>query len=247
MWHIGVDEAGRGPVLGPLVVTAFALPASEIPLLHEMGITDSKKITKNKRQKMYDWLIETSEQRGWEYHIHTSSPAEIDYAMTLGTLNEHEATLFSHCISKLRCSVNEGMIKLDACDVNATRFGERIEEKLHSWLKDGEWEIDSRHGADEIFPVVGAASILSKVTRDRAVEDLQSKIDFPIGSGYTSDPTTRDALVKLLDGTNPYNELRWGWSTVKVAWSELGKGEVPSRKEFSARGPKPSQRTLWDQ
>ena len=245
MWLIGVDEAGRGPVLGPLVVSAFALPKDDVSLLVEAGVKDSKQLSPVKRDELFDWISTTAVERGWQYQVHKSSPASIDIAMSLETLNEHEVALFAHCVKRLQCQQSGGVLQLDACDVNAKRFGIKVGQKLRHWLDLGEWEIDSRHGADVLFPAVAAASIIAKVERDRAIEEIELEIGFPIGSGYTSDTTTKQALAKLLEGHRPHSQLRWRWETVKSAWSELGKGEVPTRQSGDGGEPKPSQQTLW--
>ena len=246
MWQVGVDEAGRGPVLGPLVVTAFSLPKPDVVLLEERGITDSKKIKPKERQEMFEWIIENSKSRGWEYHIYTSTPAEIDHAMSLESLNQHEVNIFSHCISKLNCSEKGGTVFLDACDVNAERFGSNVRSQISKWIDSGAWKIESMHGADEMFAVVGAASILAKVTRDLSIEEIERKIGFPIGSGYPSDPVTQKALPLLLEGEKPHDELRWKWATVENAWEKKGLGTLPPRKPSGEFSLKPQQRTLWD-
>jgi len=245
MWLIGVDEAGRGPVLGPLVVTAFALPKDDVSLLVEAGVKDSKQLSPDKREQLFKWIRTTAAERGWQFKIHKSSPASIDIAMALETLNEHEVALFAHCVSHLECGEEGGILQLDACDVNAERFGNKVGLKLSSWLESGEWDIDSRHGGDDIFPAVAAASIIAKVERDRAIEEIELEIGFPIGSGYTSDNTTQQAITKLLNGHRPHPQLRWRWETVKRAWNELGKGDVPNREYGDGEEPKPSQQTLW--
>ena len=245
MWLIGVDEAGRGPVLGPLVVSAFALPKDDVSLLVEAGVKDSKQLSVKKRDELYNWITTTAEERGWQFQIHKSSPASIDIAMAVDTLNEHEVALFAHCVMRLQCQSDGGVLQLDACDVNAERFGYNVGQRLSHWLESGEWVIDSRHRADEIFPAVAAASIIAKVERDREIEKLELEIGFPIGSGYTSDKTTQVALTKLLEGNSPHRQLRWRWETVVTAWRGLGKGDVPSRQSSDGEEPKPAQQTLW--
>ncbi len=90
MWVAGIDEAGRGPCLGPLVVAIVAIPEADIPLLAEQGIDDSKKLTPEKRADCYDWLYRQSEQRGWEIDVLNAEPAHIDNWMESRSLNDLE-------------------------------------------------------------------------------------------------------------------------------------------------------------
>ena len=54
----GVDEAGRGPVIGPLVVCSVAILKKDLHLLENIGVKDSKYLTSKKRQEIYDWFFE---------------------------------------------------------------------------------------------------------------------------------------------------------------------------------------------
>jgi|TARA_B100001741_G_scaffold64884_2_gene51249 ribonuclease HII len=201
---IGVDEAGRGPVIGPLVVCAFAHENSQELL--ELGVADSKRLSKKKREELFEVLIQ------FEHQIIICPPSRID---THGNLNDLEVVLFSEALKGLGI---EGEIILDACDVNEERFAQNVSE--HSG-----YDCDAEHGADDRYPVVGAASIIAKVTRDNLVKDLEKELGFEIGSGYPSDPKTKSALPKLLQGEKPHECLRWTWKTVANAWN----GKVPIR------------------
>ena len=67
MWRIGIDEAGRGPVIGPLVVGALLIPETDEQLLKDAGITDSKLLSKEKREELDAWIRVTAEERGWKF------------------------------------------------------------------------------------------------------------------------------------------------------------------------------------
>lgn len=249
MWIVGVDEAGRGPVLGPLVTCAFAIPEKDLKMLAKMGVRDSKKLSAAKRQSLATWLRTKAEVRGWQFHIHSSSPASVDRAMQVGTLNEHGVNLFAHCISSLELSDESergsGKLHLDACDTDAERFGKNVTSLLPGWVWPN-WRVESRHGADDIFPIVGAASILAKVERDSAMQEMSESMGENLGSGYPSDPVTISALPMLLSGETPHEDVRWRWATTVEAWSDLGKGAIPHRPPSDDAGPKPAQRTLFE-
>ena len=74
MWNVGVDEAGRGPVLGPLVVGAVALPVDDVQMLTERGVKDSKDLTHKKRLELVKWFHEHAEQRNWHHSLIVCRP-----------------------------------------------------------------------------------------------------------------------------------------------------------------------------
>ena len=244
MWHIGVDEAGRGPVIGPLVVAAFACPEEDLQMLIDAGVKDSKLLSKPKREELEDWLLAESKNRNWLIGVHESSPAAIDNAMQRANLNQHERDIFAHLINQILPDDAGGIIRLDACDVNEQRFGEQVCEQVKGWPLEG-WKVDSRHGADELFPEVGAASILAKVCRDRAIDKLSHNKNFELGSGYPSDPVTREAVKKMIVDGVPDDALRWRWKTTRDICQELFGHPPPTRPAFDDGGPEPAQRTLF--
>ena len=234
MWCIGIDEAGRGPVIGPLVVAALALPEADVPLLVEAGVTDSKLLSEERRTALASWIQETAEARGWHIAIHRSEPADIDLAMSTSSLNAHEVELFARLAQQVRPEA-AGVIQLDACDADERRFGNLVAGRLKQWPWEG-WTIDSRHGADLHLPAVGGASILAKVCRDSAVEAIAADLEMELGSGYPSDPKTIAALPQLLEGRAPHTCLRWRWKTVVRAWQESHGCDPPPRSGGTAVG-----------
>ena len=206
---IGVDEAGRGPVIGPLVVCAFA--ATSIPQLQELGVKDSKDLSAKKRDEIFEELTKMP------HKVVVCPPARIDDSPNL---NELEVQLFAEALKVMP----EGEIMLDACDVDAARFARNVSAISGR-------DCMAEHKADENYPEVGAASIIAKVTRDRIIEDLSQEIGIDLGSGYPSDPKTKIAVAELVKGEFPHDCLRWSWKTVADA---LG-GTAPSRPNASQR------------
>ncbi|MBN17343.1 MAG: ribonuclease HII [Candidatus Thermoplasmatota archaeon] len=242
MFRIGIDEAGRGPVIGPLVVAGFRVPENDLSMLEEVGITDSKLLSLGQRNEIYEWLHDNAEKRDWGIHVRHSNPGEIDNAMALTNLNEHEVSLFSSVARNLQTG-GGGILQLDACDTDANRFGNNVASRLESWPWDG-WSMDSRHGADLDFLAVGAASIIAKVNRDRAIEGIKEDIGIDFGSGYPSDPKTIASIEELISGESPHDCLRWGWATVRNAWMSKYGTDVPKRPVDGDIPPNP-QRTLF--
>nr|AIF14369.1 ribonuclease HII (rnhB) [uncultured marine thaumarchaeote KM3_67_B07] len=196
----GVDEAGRGSMLGPLVVAGITISRSKINLLKKLGVRDSKKLSPVARERLYKKIIEVVD----DYHVIRISPRIIDKSVSNHSLNHLEAKYMAKVISKLSPST----AFVDSCDVNSKRFGKEI-SNLTSNTK-----IRSYHHADSKFITVSAASILAKVSRDRAITRLSKKHD--IGSGYPSDPKTKIFVKKSIRRNQNLTFLRKSWKPVKI-------------------------------
>ncbi len=176
----GIDDAGRGPMLGPLVIAGISLEKKNIKKLSALGVKDSKKLTPKSRELLYKKIIEIVDN----YYIAKISPRSIDASVKKHCLNGLEAKYMAKVVSKL----NPDTSYVDSCDVNPKRFGKEI-----SKLSDNH-KIKSYHRADSKFVVVSAASILAKVARDRAIAKLRK--DYDLGSGYPSDSVTVKFVTK---------------------------------------------------
>ena len=240
MWTVGVDEAGRGPVIGPLVVGAVALPTADLGMLLQQGVKDSKDLTHKKRNELVNWFHEQSKQRGWKFTLIECGPERVDNGVQTTGLNLLEVELFAEALTQIRQQVDQPVHVLnDACDVNEQRFTDRIAARLPQWP----WNdstIHSEHKADTTFPIVGMASILAKVERDNRIQQLTEEIGIPLGSGYPSDPNTKAALPNLLQEAEPHPALRWSWKTVRRAWNEKHGVNPPTRRYEDG-----SQQTLF--
>jgi len=193
----GVDEAGRGPVMGPLVVCGICIEDDQ--LLRKMGVRDSKKLTRSKRESLYENLGGIID--GIE--IVEVSAEEIDLLREEMTMNELEARIFASVISKLRPSV----AYVDSADVDEERFGKEIQSQIGL-----ETRIISKHRADETYPVVSTASIFAKIRRDRSIREIEMDIGEPIGSGYPSDPNTirfLESWLQRYDALPPHTRRSW--------------------------------------
>ncbi len=206
---IGVDEAGRGSVIGPLVVCAFASVSQSD--LRQLGVKDSKDLSKKKRLELYEILTEMP------HNVIICQPDRIDNS---GNLNDLEVKLFAESLAVMP----EGEIMLDACDVDADRFARNVTNLTKLPCK-------AEHKADENHPEVSAASIIAKVTRDLEVEKISKQLGIDVGSGYPSDPKTKLAVIELTKGDTPHECLRWSWKTVNDAWG----GPPPPRPNSGQR------------
>lgn len=184
-WVLGLDEAGRGSVLGPLVVGGFAIPFERVPDLRPLGVRDSKLLTPSKRESLY--LDLCSIGRASTVHL---LPARIDPRVDRGELNDLEAEAFAELIR----SLGPDEVRVDACDPDAARFGRNVRR-----LAETRAPVLASHQADRTDPVVGAASIVAKVERDRAIATLERELAVPIGSGYPSDEATMRFLARWIE------------------------------------------------
>ena len=176
----GIDDAGRGPMLGPLVIAGISLDKKKLRKLTSLGVKDSKKLSPKLRESLYKKIIDIVD----DYYVAKISPRSIDASVKKHCLNGLEAKYMAKVVSKL----NPDISYVDSCDVNPTRFGKEI-----SRLSDNH-KIKSYHRADSRFVVVSAASILAKVTRDRAIARLRKEHN--LGSGYPSDSVTVKFVTK---------------------------------------------------
>ena len=196
----GVDDAGRGSVLGPLVIAGIVIKQTKVNQLKKQGIRDSKKLTPLARERLYKIIINIVDN----YYVARISPKIIDKSVFNHSLNHLEAQYMAKVISKLSPSI----AFVDSCDVNPRRFGKEI-SKLTFRSK-----IKSYHHADSKFVVVSAASILAKVSRDRAITRLRKK--YTVGSGYPSDPKTKAFIKKSIKRNIPLTFIRKSWKPVQI-------------------------------
>jgi len=197
----GVDDAGRGSVLGPLVIAGVSVQRTKIKHLSEIGVKDSKQLSPNAREMLYKKIIAIVD----DYYVARISPKIIDQSVRKNQLNHLEAKYMAKVISKL----GPDSSYVDSCDVNPARFGKEISKLANSG------KIYSRHHADSRFVIVSAASIVAKVNRDRAIKKLRQKYD--LGSGYPSDSKTMKFIKKwILDHHEIPKFVRKSWKPVKI-------------------------------
>ncbi|MHA1304726.1 MAG: ribonuclease HII [Candidatus Heimdallarchaeaceae archaeon] len=201
---VGIDEAGRGPVIGPLVLCAYAIEEEKINKLEELGVKDSKMLTKKKREQLYPKLVKLAVC----YKTKHLSAIDIDELRKKNSLNIIEQQMMIKLVKELK--LEPQTIYIDAADVNEKRFGVAFEKEFpHS-------EIISKHGADKLFPVVSAASIIAKVERDNVITEIKNELGVDLGSGYPSDPKTKKFLVAYFKKYQRFPKfVRTSWDTAK--------------------------------
>ena len=197
----GVDEAGRGSVMGPLVV-GVVFVEDDAPL-RDIGVKDSKKLTPKMRERMYDQIIETADH--WCTVIITAE--EIDEQRKTISLNEIELNMFAEGTTKW----DAGAIYADCPDINEVSFTERLRNLIGKDV-----EVIAKHKADDTYPVVSAASIVAKVTRDRLMDGIREEFGVDVGSGYPSDHYTMDFIQEWIQRNGKAPEhVRTSWEPVR--------------------------------
>ncbi len=215
----GVDEAGRGPVLGPLVV-AGVLVDSDVPLRH-LNVRDSKKLSAERRELLAPEIEKVSKTE-----LIVVPAKDIDVMRAQMSLNDFEAHLFASIVEKLHPET----AYVDAVDVDEIEFKRAVLKEIPF-----EVEVVSQHEADDLFPVVSAASIVAKVRRDAEMRRIQEQFGEPVGSGYPSDPLTIAFLEKWIrekGSPPPHTRLTWDTTRRLVAEAknrkldEFGRGKA---------------------
>jgi len=207
MSTVGIDEAGRGCVIGPLVVAGVLVNEKETQELVAIGVKDSKLLSPHAREQKYS-QIKTIAERVVMVFL---SPAEIDQVVFAGVKFKRLNWLEAKTAAKIITILNPQTVYIDSPDVFEARHKQQILDHLSF-----KPNIVSEHYADKNYPVVSAASIVAKVERDKAIAKLKMKYgDF--GSGYPSDPKT----IRFLKGYAVRNEplpfiVRHSWKTVRT-------------------------------
>ena len=234
----GGDEAGRGAVVGPLVISLVSVKKSSLHMLSEIGVRDSKLLTEKRRNNLYGLIEEIAH----EIKVDRIMPAEINEAMHNNiSLNELEAVHFARLFDSMKGDIST--IYLDSPDVIAEKFGIRfsmssakstkvagIKSERHPETK--QVRIVAEHKADARYPVVSASSIIAKVVRDREMKRVERTLKMHIGSGYPSDHYTISAIKANLKTGVLNGYLREYWATMdRIKQARLPAWEEAHRQQ----------------
>lgn len=196
---VGIDEAGRGPVIGPLVVCGVAVEEEKLEKLEKLQLKDSKRLTPGRRKVMSRRINKIA-----ECHTVHIQARDIDNLRAKDVnLNEIEKI----AMKKVIALSNPDMAYIDCLDIKPQRFCDEMES-----FREG-LSVIAEHKAEDKFPIVAAASIVAKVERDMEIEKLKKEFK-DIGSGYPSDPKTI-AFLKRFSYDNLPDFVRKSWATVK--------------------------------
>lgn len=205
----GIDEAGKGAVIGTMCIAGVKIDSELSNALKNLGVKDSKKISKKKREQLAYQIKKYSD----ECFILEVESKQIDELRSIMTMNNIMEMGFSKVLLKL---VPDKAF-VDSIDVNADRFGKLLTKNFTEKIKKP-IEIISEHRADETYPIVSAASIIAKVRRDELIDALKNKIGMDFGSGYPSDPKTKKYIADCVKKNNSLPDfVRHSWKTAENA------------------------------
>jgi ribonuclease HII len=221
----GIDEAGRGALIGPMVIAGVKISKRDEKKLVRIGVKDSKKLSPRRRKK----LAKEIEEIAKDIVILRVQPCKIDSYRAKGiNLDKIEAMKMAQIISMLKGD----KIFVDSLEQNSKKFKNLIE----SFLQNKSLNLIVENYLDESVPVVSAASIIAKVERDREIEKIKRKEGFDFGVGYSHDIRTIEFVKKLIKERKELpSYIRKSWITTKELkrrlWQRKIKDFIFGKKE----------------
>lgn len=212
---VGVDEAGRGSLVGEMIVSAFAVEKSKLNTLRELGVDDSKKLTPKARERLYWELAKIG-----KFVVVPVKPHEIDER----NLNELTADAVVRALRMLRNKLVQAPVERIVIDKfgGMHGIGFRIRRLGYHAL------VIMEEGADAKYLEVAAASIIAKYVRDARIEVLRRMYGVE-GSGYPSDSRTVSWVFKVISSGSRPPIIRYSWSTLKGTDAYVKKGRAKLR------------------
>jgi ribonuclease HII len=216
LWVVGIDEAGRGSLVGELMMAAFAIEDSKEPLLKKMGVRDSKELSRGQREELYGELIKMG-----VFAVLPIPPKEID-SENINRLEERRAgDLLKIIFNRLKGPRAVKAIYIDKFDEL-----KELPRRLRDLGYRGDLVVEPK--ADSKYAVVSAASIIAKVIRDRRLDVLRLMYGVR-GSGYPADPETVSWVMEVLNkGLRP-PIIRYSWSTLEGTEAFVKKVKRPRK------------------
>ena len=222
---LGIDEAGRGCVVGPMVVGGVVIDEADSEALFGLGVRDSKKLSPKKRGQLVPKILGIAVAS----ELRLVEPGQIDEtSLNLLDLDEIASLI-------LKFSPQKVFFDVPTHPSGISNFVKSVRASLGGKTRAKGWGIGAgelaevtligENRADEKFPVVSAASILAKVERDRIVSELREEYG-DLGSGYMSDSKTQDFLRVWFEKFGDFPPIvRRKWSSVQkflVKQQDLG-------------------------
>ncbi len=207
----GIDEAGRGPLIGPLVIAVAAIQEGRENELKALGVKDSKLLTEKQREDILKHL-----EHLVKYELIILNPEDVDAALASPDTNlnwleaDHGAAILNKLDVKLQNEISRCII--DCPSTNISAYTKYFQEKVDN--KNIKLQVE--HKADLNNVIVGAASIIAKVTREKELEKLKKKYHIEFGSGYPSDPTTKRFIEENWNNEKISPIIRKSWATYKT-------------------------------
>eukprot|EP01104_Vermistella_antarctica_P016892 TRINITY_DN5862_c0_g3_i7.p1 TRINITY_DN5862_c0_g3~~TRINITY_DN5862_c0_g3_i7.p1 ORF type:complete len:324 (-),score=71.37 TRINITY_DN5862_c0_g3_i7:125-1096(-) len=216
-YMLGIDEAGRGPVLGPMVYGVSWCPVAMKDDLKKLKVADSKQLTEEDRERIFKRI------RGAPFvgfKVDVISPEELSAKML--KISKYNLNLISHdsAINLVKDVIKSG-VHLTEVYVDTVGDPGRYQEKLEGIFPGVAITVAKK--ADSLYPVVSAASICAKVIRDHHLKYFRFREKFSttfkrnFGSGYPGDPATKLWLRAHCDPVFGFPTIiRFSWKTSSV-------------------------------
>ena len=215
MLKLGIDDAGRGPVMGPMILAGCLIDEKVEKELRNLGVKDSKDLTQKRREFLEQKIKEIADT----FEVVLATPNEIDSNLESGTnLNEVEANMAAKIINKINQKNEKIKVIVDCPSVSILKWTDMLKTKIKNLSN---LEIVCEHKADRNHISVSAASILAKCVREREVGKLKEEYGNEIGTGYPSDPSTCKFLEKNAIKFKDKGIFRKSWSSWKRARDNL--------------------------
>lgn len=209
MLILGIDDAGRGPVIGPMVLAGCLINSEIEKEFKKLGVKDSKQLTSKRREFLANIIREKSET----FEVNLTTPNEIEETNQKGIkLNEVEAIQAAKIINKINKGYKELKVVLDCPSTSINKWTDYLKTKI---VDLSNLEIVCEHKADKNHIAVSAASILAKSVRESEMDKLREKYGKEIGSGYSSDPITCKFLEDNAQKHKDSGIFRKTWKTWK--------------------------------
>ncbi|GAB3689796.1 ribonuclease HII [Salinarchaeum chitinilyticum] len=229
--RVGIDEAGKGPVLGPMVAAAVGVPDPDV--LPD-GVADSKRLAPERREALDAAIRDDDQIAVGVAAIEVERIDDPETDMNGLTVTGHADATAAILSADPSTAADEIGVLADACDTSEARFARRLSGAIDDAIASSEvgghdLDVEARHGADDEDPIVAAASIVAKVERDARVAEIADAVGTDVGSGYPSDPTTRSFLERYVREHQRLPECaRRSWQTsedVLASVEQAGLGE----------------------
>jgi ribonuclease HII len=211
MLILGIDDAGRGPVIGPMILAGCLVDEATEKEFKKLGVKDSKQLT----QKRREFLAEKIKDKAETFEIVLASPEQIDLANSKGVnLNALEAIMTAKIINRINKGFKKIKVIVDCPSVSIEKWQDLLKTKIKNLSN---LEVHCEHKADKNHISVSAASILAKSTREKEMTKLKEIYGNGIGSGYCSDPLTCKFLETHAHKHEDTGIFRKTWSTWQKA------------------------------
>ena len=218
--NLGIDDAGRGPVIGPMVLAGCLLGEEVEKELKKLGVKDSKQLT----QKRREFLEKIIKEKAEAFEVLVFSSEEIDSRGEDNmNLNDLEAVACAKIINKINKGYPKIKVIIDCPSVSINKWSDFLKTKIKDLST---LEVHCEHKADQNHVSVSAASVLAKCVRENEMSKLKAKYGEEIGSGYCSDPSTCKFLEKYADKYKDAGIFRKTWSTWQTASNKLGQKKL---------------------